>query len=68
MLTELMISCGKPRDQARSGEGGAHAWLHLLKLVGDHGEGFEDGVGGPGDGDDALGTVALRDVDASAAL
>lgn len=42
--------------------------LHLLKLVGDHGEGFEDGVGRPRDGDDALRTVALRDVDASAAL
>lgn len=42
--------------------------LHLLKLVGNHGKGFEDCVGGPGDGDDALRTVALRDVDASTAL
>lgn len=34
-------------------------WPHLLKLVGDHGEGFENGVGRPGDGDDALRTVPL---------
>lgn len=42
--------------------------VHLLELVGDHGEGFEDGVGRPSDGDDAFGTVPLRDVDAGAAL
>lgn len=32
---------------------------YLLKLVGDHGEGLEDGVGGPGDGDYSLGAVPL---------
>lgn len=42
--------------------------VHLLELVGDHGEGFEDGVGRPSDGDDAFGTVPLGDVDAGAAL
>ena len=41
---------------------------YLLQLEGDHGEGGEDGVRGPCDGDDPLRTGALRDVDACTAL
>lgn len=41
---------------------------HLLKLVGDHGKGLEDGVGGACDGHDSFWAVSLRDVDPRAAL
>jgi len=40
----------------RQGSGGA---AHLLQFEGDHGDGTEDGVGGAGDGGDALGAGPL---------
>lgn len=41
---------------------------HLFQFVNDHRKSFEDGVGGSREGDDPLGAVPFRDVDASSAL
>lgn len=42
--------------------------FYLLKLVGYHGEGLENGVCWPGDGDYPFRAVPLRDVDTGSAL
>ena len=41
---------------------------YFFELFTDHCEGFEDGVGGAGDGDDSLRTRRVRDIDFGTAL
>ena len=41
---------------------------YFFELFTDHCEGFEDGVGGSGHGDDSLGTRRVRDIDFGTAL